>query len=131
MDTIILLKIGEVMPDGSIYAGISPDTNAPMYTTPRDAFDQMNWHEAVVYAKDLIAYGHRDWRLPTAAELDVLFINRAAIGNFDGTGEPPSGWYWSATDYLYFEARDQRFSDGYQGINMKTLDSSVRCVRHT
>src|SRR5674476_923014 len=122
MDTITLLKIGEVMPDGSIYAGISPDANTPLYTTARDAAFQMNWHKAVVYAKDLIAHGHRDWRLPTPAELNVLFLNRHAIGKFNGTGLPPSGWYWSSTEYLYFNARDQRFSDGYQGINMKTLD---------
>ena len=26
-----------MMPDGSIYAGVSPDTGKPMYTTPKDA----------------------------------------------------------------------------------------------
>ena len=129
MDTIILLKIGDVMRDGTIFAGISPDTNKPMYTTARDADSQMIWHRAAVYAEDLIAHGHDDWRLPTAAELDVLFNNRAAIGNFNDTGLPPSGWYWSATEYLYFKARDQQFKDGYQGINTKDLESSVRCVR--
>src|SRR5438477_9424405 len=28
------LKPGDPMEDGTIYAGISPDTNRPMYTTP-------------------------------------------------------------------------------------------------
>src|SRR5437870_5038986 len=30
-------KPGDRMADGSIYAGVSPDTNKPMYTTPADA----------------------------------------------------------------------------------------------
>lgn len=29
-------RVGEVCPDGTIYAGISPDGNIPMYTTPCD-----------------------------------------------------------------------------------------------
>src|SRR5437764_12648503 len=31
------LKPGDRMDDGTIYAGISPDTHKPMYTTPADA----------------------------------------------------------------------------------------------
>ena len=31
------LKVGASMPDGSIYAGVSPDTGKPMYATPKDA----------------------------------------------------------------------------------------------
>src|SRR5713101_9753590 len=30
-------RIGDRMVDGTVYAGISPDTNKPMYTTPNDA----------------------------------------------------------------------------------------------
>ena len=30
-------QIGDEMPDGTVYAGLSPDTNKPMYTTPADA----------------------------------------------------------------------------------------------
>jgi hypothetical protein len=30
-------KIGGKLPDGTVFAGISPDTNKPMYTTPEDA----------------------------------------------------------------------------------------------
>ena len=129
MDTINILKIGDVMPDGTIYAGISPDTKTPMFTTMRDAPECMTWHEAVRYAKDLAAHRHRDWRLPSPAELNVLFRNRAAIGKFDETGLPSCGWYWSSAEYFYFEARDQQFSDGHQGVHPKILDSSVRCVR--
>ena len=35
---------GDVCPDGSIYAGLSPDGNVPMYTTPADAPSLMSWN---------------------------------------------------------------------------------------
>src|SRR5207302_7723214 len=30
-------RIGDRMPDGTVYAGVSPHTGRPMYTTPGDA----------------------------------------------------------------------------------------------
>src|SRR5947207_14645373 len=30
-------KPGDRMPDGTVYAGISPDTHKPIYATPKDA----------------------------------------------------------------------------------------------
>lgn len=36
--------IGETCTDGSIYAGLSPDGNVPMYTTPADAPSFMSWN---------------------------------------------------------------------------------------
>jgi hypothetical protein len=29
--------IGDKMPDGTVFAGISPETNKPMYATPKNA----------------------------------------------------------------------------------------------
>src|SRR5947209_3721578 len=40
------LKPGERMPDGTIYAGISPDSQKPMYTTPEDAPLTYTFNEA-------------------------------------------------------------------------------------
>src|SRR5262245_55261790 len=114
-----LPSIGDQMPDGSIYAGISPDTGAPMFTSARDAPFTMNWHEAVSYARGLHAHSHRDWRVPTEAELNVLFNNRAAIGGFTGAKLLRPGWYWSASEQGYFDAKDQRFSDGHQSAHRK------------
>ena len=51
--------------------------------------------------------------MPTKAELNVLFRNRAAIGGFDTTGSNPAGWYWSSSRF-YNGAWAQRFSDGIQ-----------------
>jgi hypothetical protein len=85
-------NVGDKMPDGTIYAGISPDTKKAMYATPSDAPTTMTFQEASDYAAGLDALGHRDWRVPTKAELNVLFTNSAAIGGFYFTGPtPPAG----------------------------------------
>ena len=54
------------MPDGTVLAGISPDTNKPMYATPTDASLAMTFNEAQDYATKLDVHGHKDWRVPAA-----------------------------------------------------------------
>jgi hypothetical protein len=122
-------KIGDKMPDGTVYAGISPDTNKPMYATPADAPLTMKlFNKATEYAAQLDAHGHRDWHLPTKNELNALFNNRAAIGGFDVSGSDPAGWYWSTSPYGW-SAWGQRFSDGSQYLYSMDDRSSVRPVR--
>jgi hypothetical protein len=60
------LKVGDKMPDGAVYAGISPDRNKPMYTTPAPAPLTMTFNQAKEYAAKLDAHGYQDWRVPTA-----------------------------------------------------------------
>jgi Protein of unknown function (DUF1566) len=122
---------GDTMPDGTKYAGVSPDTGQPMYTMPVDAPLTMEWEQAMNYAVDLYAHGHQDWCLPTKAELLVLFNNRAGIGGFDESGSDPSGWYWSATEHPGHPdiAWMERFSDGDRNWYWKVNVASVRPVR--
>jgi hypothetical protein len=122
------LKVGASMPDGTIYAGVSPDTGKPIYAMPKDAPMHCDFNQTAHYAANLDAHGRKDWRAPTKAELNVLFRNRAAIGGFDTTGSDPAGWYWSSSRY-YFFAWAQRFSDGYQNYYSRDFQSALRCVR--
>jgi hypothetical protein len=125
-------KIGQKMPDGTIYAGLSPDTGKPMYTTPADAPLTMTFNEAASYAKRISQeryLGHDDWRVPTKAELNVLFNNRTAIGGFNVTGKAFAGWYWSTTPNTRWYAWGQRFYDGDQSYYVRGFCSSVRAVR--
>jgi hypothetical protein len=122
-------KIGDRMPDGTVYAGNLPDTGTPMYTTPADAPLTMQWREAMNYVGALEAHGHKDWRLPSRAEFNMLVNNRAAIGGFDTSGSFPAGYYWSSSEYGGSVAYGQRFSDGSQLDFNKSLGLSVRCVR--
>ena len=125
-------QVGDRMADGTVYAGISPDTGEKMFTTPDDAPLTMKWKQAMQYAAKLDAHGHQDWRVPTKGELKVLWENRdkgALKGTFNVTGSDPAGWYWSSTEGDKDEAWQQRFSDGDQGWNYNFIDSSLRLVR--
>jgi hypothetical protein len=125
-----LPPIGTKMPDGTVYAGISPDSGLPMFTAAQDASERYSYSEAWEIADILNArkhLGHDDWRVPTKAELNVLFNNRAAIGNFDKTGER----YWSSTtdrNAMEKSAVAQVFNDGRQSTWMYHNNFRVRLV---
>ena len=123
--------IGAIMTDGTVYAGISPDTNKPMYAVPADASLTMTFNEATEYAARLDAHGHRDWRVPTKNELNVLFNNRVAIGGFNLAGPISSNesHHWSASRAKYPYAWVQRFRNGAQSPGYTGEKSSLRCVR--
>lgn len=126
------VAVGTTMPDGSIYAGESPDTGKPMYSTPRDVRAVLSFGEAATYAGMLEAHGHKDWRVPTKDELNVLFENRAAIGGFNMTGSDPVGWYWSSSRWdLTRRSRiwAQCFANGRQGVYDSGRWSALRCIR--
>lgn len=122
-------KCGTVMPDGTIYAGVSPDTGKAFYAAAQDGPGLMSWRRAQDYASQSNAHGRGDWRLPTPGELDVMFNNRAAIGNFDGAGPFHVEWYWSSSESNSNNAWFQKFSDGNQIICGKRHGLAVRCVR--
>jgi hypothetical protein len=122
-------KIGDRMPDGVLYAGVSPYTRRPTYTTPADAPGLYSWKKSAEYCYALKMGVHHGWRVPTKGELHMLFQSRDAIGGFDISGSYPAGWYWSSSQFDYDSAWDQRFSDGNLGIDLKLDGSSVRCVR--
>lgn len=119
-------KVGDKMPDGTVFAGISPDTSKPMYVTATEASLTMTFNKATKYAAQLDAHGHKDWRVPTKDELSVLFHNSAAIGV---TVSRPAGWYWSASPYSLWSAWCQRLSDGAQDDYDKNYHLFVRPVR--
>jgi hypothetical protein len=126
-----LPDIGTKLPDGTIYAGTSPDTGRRMFTTPVDAPGVYTWGEAMEYCKTLSAFGHDDWRVPSIGELAVQFSNRADIGGFNETGrmKNASGYYWSSLQIDEQEAWGQLFSDGFHEDFSKSQPSSLRCVR--
>ncbi len=112
-------KIGDVMPDGTVYAGISLPMNAHLFVTPQDAAVAMQFNEAAKYTRELDAHGHQDWRLPTIEELQLLFRNNqkgALKGTFNTTGRNGSFWYWSGTLMGAHGniIRVARFSDGLE-----------------
>jgi hypothetical protein len=120
-------QIGDEMGDGTIFAGISPDTLQPMYATPLDASGQYDSREAEEFAAYLnrCGYaGHKDWRLPTAPELSLMFSNLAAIGGFHSSS------YRSSTRFENGYAVKQSFSTGERySFAAGPESTSLRCVR--
>jgi hypothetical protein len=127
--------VGDTCSDKTIYAGRSPDTGSFMFATPHDAAgDARPWKQAMQYAADLDVNGHKDWKLPSKAELNLLYQNRhkgALKGTFDESGSNPSGWYWASSKNPFDPgyARVQRFSDGGPNWYWKGDVASVRPVR--
>ena len=82
-------------------------------------------HLAAQYCDALIESGHSDWYLPAQDELNTIYGNKAAIGNFDTSGTR----YWSSTESGNNDALPQRFSDGNQNYGNKGITYAVRCAR--
>ena len=130
-------EIGTEMPDGTIYAGLSPETDQPMYAAPFDARSvlfkrtvTLTFDQAAEYAKDLEVGRKKGFRVPTKDELKVLFQNREK-GALKGTFNLLSTgcWYWSSHSITDKIADGMRFTDGTQMSYPRTEQSSVRCVR--
>ena len=68
-----------------------------------------------------VTYG--DWYLPSKHELNILFINRVAVGGFS------SDYYWSSSEYDGVLAWTQLFSNGNQFNDFKNTTNYVRAVR--
>jgi len=67
--------------------------------------------------------GYNDWYLPSKNELNKLFINRVAIGDFSTEG------YWSSSEYNSTSAWGQSFTNGVQNYDSKNNPNYVRAVR--
>jgi hypothetical protein len=121
---IIVMHVGQKMDDGSIYAGISPDTGKTMFAAQADVSLSVTFNQAQDCAAAMIAHGRRDWRVPSRGELKVMFDNLAAIGGFDR-----GKWYRSATQETNFSAWCQNFGDGRQKQMGDEMPFALRCVR--
>jgi hypothetical protein len=132
-ETDIGAAIGDIMKDGTIYAGDSPSTHLPIYAAPADAPTCMAFGKAEKYAKGLSVGGKKDFHLPDKEELQVLFDNRdkgALKRTLNVTGSDTAGWYLSSAPGCNSHAYGVRFSDGAQGYSFGLQhQSSVRCVR--
>jgi len=122
------LEVGQKMPDGTIYAGVSPDEGLPMFATAQGHFRRIDFWEAERYAKTLNAHGHGDYRVPTIDELDVLYENRNK-GALKDTFKTSAYWSSSEPYTSTSGAWYQSFNTGAQGFNFKYIGIYVRCVR--
>jgi hypothetical protein len=79
---------------------------------------------------DLVLGGYDDWYLPSKLELNQLYINRVAIGNFSNS--PSWVFYWSSSEPSVIDpesAWGQSFATGSMTLHFKALTEKVRAVR--
>jgi len=113
-----------VRPDGSLLAGVSPETGKALYVMPHDLPGTYSWDQAKKAAKDIAFGGRTDWRLPTKGELEQLYRVRDILGPFNWD------FYWSSTENTPDFAWYQSFRNGFQSyVNAPYVDLAVRCVR--
>jgi hypothetical protein len=71
---------------------------------------------------DGVTYG--DWYLPSKYELNLLYMERVAVGNFTNNS------YWSSKESINYLAEKQSFNGGSQDVVHKsTSTNSVRAIR--
>ena len=88
---------------------------------------------AAIVCGNLGLNGYTDWFLPSKDELNILYLNRVAIGNFSTNGGGTSSYYWSSSE-ITFNANSswaQDFDTGQQGVGSgKDGSWKVRAVRY-
>ncbi len=114
----------------------------------------MNWHQAIEYAKNLRNGGYNDWRLPTKEELKKIIRSCGGIPVLNGDrnyssildknkantqyqnsikdkGFCSNSWYWSSTSISRHKNDAWRvlFYNGYIYSYDKDDSYSLRCVR--
>ncbi len=72
---------------------------------------------------ELVLNGYSDWYLPSLDELNLMYINQAAIGGFSTFG------YWSSTQVSATTAYYQGFANGTQYVGNKSSIVRVRPIR--
>ena len=122
--TNAVFKIGGVMADSSIFAGLTADGKQQIYAMPTDLDVTMTFNDAAKRVEKLNAdkfLGHDDWQIPSLENLRVLYRNKnenALKGTFNttnkGSGSDCPDWYWSSTENRDNSSyvRGVRFSDG-------------------
>ena len=83
---------------------------------------------AAKWCYDLVANGYSDWYLPSKDELNKLYLNQAAIGDF-ATSEAV---YWSSSEIDANVAWDQDFSNGLpDGYGYTKYNTLIVCAIRT
>lgn len=142
------VEIGQVLKDGWVVAGISPDTKDVFSIEPKSLApaEKESWLAGMARGLKLSCEGHKDARLPSLAELKVIFNNRASLGyaelshpnqkasasmdDWSGAGTL-TGAYWSSTlrPNKKLAIAVSMSADNHYGWDKQKADHYARCVR--
>lgn len=113
-----MTKIEKIYPEQKLDTKVTPSS---FIVKAEDEPEKMTWVEAM---ERFTNNPESEWRLPTRAELLIMYINRKDIGNFIEKGD-----YWSSSEKNSGIAWVQLFNDGYQLGYTKYHTRLVRLVR--
>ena len=97
--------------------------DAGMYNTERIIANQSTGSYAAQLCANYQGGGYGDWYLPSKYELNLLYLQKTAVGGF------ASASYWSSTEGNSDYALVLYFSDGAQATNLKHGTNYVRAIR--
>lgn len=144
--------IGQLCPDGTAYAGISPDGGKRMYMTSSET--NQVWgsltlrnatsvtsgksnttilagfgEPAASYCDSLTSHGKTDWYLPARNEMTVLYTNRASLTPTVGFYNISWANYWTSTETNAGSAHVQEGGGTMRNDYGKGGNHTVRCIR--
>jgi hypothetical protein len=98
---------------------------------------EKTWDEAVNYAKNFSKYGHKDWRLPTRKDFQMLFQGMDNSNDWTEFLKKAgfvkiSKWYWTSTPSLDWPSTACYYANvnyGFINVNAKKNRNSVWLVR--
>ncbi|MBP9022122.1 MAG: DUF1566 domain-containing protein [Spirochaetes bacterium] len=98
---------------------------------------EKTWDEAVNYAKNFSKYGHKDWRLPTRKDFQMLFQGMDNSNDWTEFLKKAgfvkiSKWYWTSTPSLDWPSTACYYANvnyGFINVNAKKNLNSVWLVR--
>jgi len=96
---------------------------AGMYNTERIIANQSTGSYAAQLCANYQGGGYGDWYLPSKYELNLLYLQKTAVGGF------ASAYYWSSTEFNGTNAWVQYFVGGYQNHTIEYYTTYVRAVR--
>jgi hypothetical protein len=67
--------------------------------------------------------GYGDWYLPSKSELNLLYQQKAVVGNLNNV------WYWSSSENDANTAWSQTFANGLQSTDSKAANFFIRAIR--
>ena len=112
------------VPDNGVSVGLGAEIGDGFNNT-NDILNDCPTAPAAFAARSLGA----QWFLPSAKELNQMYINKDDLEAVDGFTDFSSNYYWSSTEGGSYDAWGQYFGNGTQNYYDKEDASNVRAVR--
>jgi sugar lactone lactonase YvrE len=80
--------------------GFWTDPSTGLMWAGRDNDKDVSWKNAAKYCRDLRLAGYSDWRLPTLAELGIIYDRNVNAPGLSGPDNGPSTWHVKGNLFL-------------------------------